>query len=66
MDINDRCDVGACGAQAFVRAVFTDSDLFFCAHHAREMRVNLAAAALFIEDNTELINVKPSQSSADV
>lgn len=29
----DRCDVGSCGAQAYVRAVGVTGDLLFCAHH---------------------------------
>ena len=66
MDSNDRCDVGACGAQAFVRAVYAAADLFFCSHHARKYRDSLLASALFLEDNSEAINVKASQSSADV
>ncbi|MGO3146949.1 MAG: DUF7455 domain-containing protein, partial [Leucobacter sp.] len=30
----DRCD--SCGAQAYVRAVLSGSDLLFCAHHAHK------------------------------
>lgn len=58
MDHSDRCD--KCGAQAFVRAVFPTTDLMFCAHHGHEFRVKLASTALFVEDNTESINKKPS------
>ena len=33
LDSGDRCDVSACGAQAYVRAVGVTGDLLFCAHH---------------------------------
>ena len=39
----DRCD--ACGAQAYVRAVVNDSELLFCAHHAKKHEEKLSAIA---------------------
>jgi hypothetical protein len=57
----DRCD--ACGAQAFVRAVFASGELTFCGHHGREFRAALDREAILVEDGTELINTKPSPSA---
>lgn len=50
MDARDRCD--RCGAQAYVRAVYTRADLLFCAHHAREHSTIILATASSIEDET--------------
>lgn len=61
MDHSDRCD--RCGAQAFVRAVYEASDLMFCAHHAREYRQRLSATAIFLEDESEKINVAASPAA---
>ena len=48
---NGRTGRGACGAQAFVRAVLpSGNDLVFCAHHGREHEVALAAAGATIHD----------------
>lgn len=57
----DRCD--SCGAQAFVRAVFTSGDLLFCGHHAARYEVALEEQALAITDQRDRINVKPSVSA---
>ena len=46
----DRCD--ACGAQAYVRATLAAGDLFFCAHHAAEVRAKLEPVALEWHDET--------------
>jgi hypothetical protein len=64
--LTDRCDApavvglpngrkgrGACGAQAFVRAVLPGGrDLLFCAHHGREHEAALAAAGATIRDDS--------------
>lgn len=57
----DRCD--RCGAQAFIRAVFTTGELTFCGHHGRELRTRLEQTAVLVEDATDLINSKPSPSA---
>ena len=57
----DRCD--ACGAQAFVRAVFAAGELLFCGHHGRSLKAALQREALLVEDGTDLINPKPSPSA---
>jgi len=46
----DRCD--ACGAQAYVRATLATGDLYFCAHHAAEVRGKLEPIALEWHDET--------------
>lgn len=61
MDHSDRCD--RCGAQAFIRAVYSVSDLLFCAHHGREYRTALSASAIFLEDQSDTINMKASPAA---
>ena len=39
----DRCD--ACGAQAYVRVVVNNSELLFCAHHAKKHEEKLSPIA---------------------
>ena len=46
----DRCD--RCGAQAFYRAVLTNGELLFCAHHGREHAPRLAEVAVELQDGT--------------
>ena len=54
---NGRTGRGPCGAQALVRAVLRSGNvLVFCAHHAREHEVALAAAGATIHDETIEIN----------
>ena len=50
----DRCD--CCGAQAFVRALFTSGELLFCGHHGRALSPGLLERALCVEDGTAGIN----------
>ena len=66
----DRCDAsavvgapqgrtarGACGAQAYYRAVLpSGQDLVFCAHHGREHEAALAAAGATIRDESDTID----------
>ncbi|HEU0256411.1 MAG TPA: hypothetical protein VFQ96_01075 [Microbacteriaceae bacterium] len=47
----DRCD--ACGAQAYVRVTINDSELLFCAHHAKEHHAKLAAIATTWHDESD-------------
>jgi hypothetical protein len=68
--LTDRCDAaavslcpngrrgrGACGAQAFIRAVLpSGNDLVFCAHHGREHEAALAAAGATVRDETGTID----------
>ena len=67
---SDRCDAsalvggpddttarGACGAQAYVRAVLPSGrDLVFCAHHGRTHEAALAAAGATIRDESDTID----------
>jgi hypothetical protein len=50
LDATDRCD--SCGAQAFVRAVVSGSELLFCAHHARKHEDKLKSIASSWHDET--------------
>lgn len=43
MSALDRCD--SCGAQAYVRAVLSGSELLFCAHHAHKHEEKLRPIA---------------------
>jgi hypothetical protein len=54
---NGRTGRGACGAQAFIRAVLpSGNELTFCAHHGREQEAALAAAGATIRDETSTID----------
>ena len=67
---SDRCDAsalvggpngtsarGACGAQAYVRAVLlSGQDLVFCAHHGHVYEAALAAAGATIRDESDMID----------
>jgi hypothetical protein len=57
----DRCD--RCGAQAFYRAVLTNGDLLFCAHHGREHAARLAEVAVELQDGTSAIEAKRGSSA---
>jgi len=46
--VNARCD--RCNAQAFVIGAFVNGDLYFCAHHAKEIAPQLVRQALTIYD----------------
>lgn len=46
----DRCD--SCGAQAYVRVALASGELYFCAHHATEVRGKLEPIALDWHDET--------------
>ena len=61
LTLSDRCD--SCGAQAFVIAKFANGELFFCGHHYRRWQEGIARTATSIQDDTALINAKPSPSS---
>lgn len=57
----DRCDVGNCGAAAYIRTGFRNGFfLDFCGHHYREHEAGLAkAAASELVDNRAMLNEKP-------
>lgn len=44
----DRCD--SCGAQAYVRAMLSGSELLFCGHHAKQHEAKLKPIADFWHD----------------
>ena len=50
----DRCD--SCGAQAYVRATLSGSELLFCAHHAREHGDKLREIAVTVVDETDKLH----------
>ena len=47
----DRCD--SCGAQAYVRVRLQSGELFFCGHHASEVKLALAETAMEWLDETD-------------
>lgn len=46
----DRCD--ACSSRAYVRATNNESELLFCAHHAKKHVVALMTQGWLIDDQT--------------
>jgi hypothetical protein len=46
----DRCD--SCGAQAYVRVRLQSGELYFCGHHASEVKAALEPSALEWLDET--------------
>lgn len=50
MTANDRCDVGECGAQAYVRVEFKSGILQFCAHHYAQQPLSLQQSSISIHD----------------
>jgi hypothetical protein len=60
----DRCD--RCGAQAYVRVTMgSGSELFFCAHHAREYDTKLRELAASIQDESERLVETAATASSD-
>lgn len=51
LDATDRCD--SCGSQAYVRVRLQSGELFFCAHHADEVRDALKPTAVDWHDETD-------------
>lgn len=51
LDATDRCD--ACGSQAYVRVRLQSGELFFCAHHADEVKDSLRSKAVEWHDETD-------------
>lgn len=47
----DRCD--SCGAQAYVRVRLQSGELFFCGHHASEVKAALEPSAREWLDETD-------------
>lgn len=46
----DRCD--SCGAQAYIAATISGSELLFCAHHGRKYEAKLRSVATGWHDET--------------
>ncbi len=60
----DRCD--RCGAQAYVRVTMeSGSQLFFCAHHAREYEPRLRELSASIQDETDRLAETPPTAGLD-
>jgi hypothetical protein len=53
LNANDRCDMGNCGAQAYVAVSLRGGVLLFCAHHYAAQPATLANLALAIQDDRE-------------
>lgn len=57
----DRCD--RCGAQAYVRAVLpSGGQLYFCAHHARQVEESLRPQAAMWQDESNRLEEERSAS----
>lgn len=50
LNATDRCD--SCGAQAYIAAEVSGSELLFCAHHGRKYEEKLRAVASTWHDET--------------
>lgn len=60
---HDRCD--KCRSQAWARATLaTGGQLYFCAHHAREVIDDLLPQCLHWLDETRYLQEKPAASAA--
>lgn len=56
----DRCD--SCGAGAYVRAVMGESELLFCAHHARQHEAKLKPLADDWQDESHKLSVQTADA----
>jgi hypothetical protein len=56
LDATDRCD--SCGAQAYVRVRLQSGELFFCAHHAAEVREALQPTAVEWHDESDRLRTE--------
>ena len=54
LEVADRCD--RCGAQAKVRAVLGNGELYFCGHHARSTGNKLVLQAVQVFDPEGVFN----------
>ena len=59
--VADRCDVGRCGAQAFVVTAHLSGFLYWCGHHYRAQEH--ALEGLKVLDNRTMINSRPGGSA---
>lgn len=50
----DRCD--SCGAQAYIAAEVSGSELLFCAHHGRKYEAKLRSMATAWHDETSRLS----------
>jgi len=51
--VADRCDVGGCGAQAYIRATLLNGlDLLWCAHHGAQHKATMADRVESWQDET--------------
>ncbi len=55
MTAHDRCDVGQCGAQAYVRVIVSAGELYFCGHHFTEHKTKIDEVAAVVHDGRGLI-----------
>jgi hypothetical protein len=52
--VTERCD--KCGAQAMVRAILANGELYFCGHHARKTGNKLVLNSLQVVDPNGVFN----------
>jgi hypothetical protein len=52
--VTERCD--KCGAQAMVRAILANGELYFCGHHARKTGNKLVLNSLQVFDPNGVFN----------
>jgi hypothetical protein len=55
---NDRCDVGQCGAQAYVFVQFNTGSLLFCGHHFTESESAIRKTLVLVVDERQRLAVK--------
>lgn len=65
LDTTHRCDTKDCAAQAWHRATLASGgQLYFCAHHGREVMDVLLPQCAHWLDETKFLNAKPESSAA--
>lgn len=52
----DRCDVGECSSQAYVKAVGMNGELLFCAHHYGKIEADAKAHTKMLEFVFEMVD----------
>lgn len=57
----DRCDKEDCNARAYVRASFIEGDLYFCGHHAKELREKVEPRTILWLDETHFLEEEEKQ-----
>jgi len=58
LNANDRCDVGDCGAQAYVFVQFPTGSLLFCGHHFTANESAIRKTLVLVVDERDRLAVK--------